>query len=79
MILGSLQLKLLWPPYASNLIFEVWRDSTDSEAYVRVLFNGQVMKLPGCGLRELCPLEAYVEFMQKNCLLHDPSRCWIAE
>lgn len=47
-LLGALQTQdYRWPPYASNLIFELWRKS-DGEHYVRVLYNGVALQLPFC-------------------------------
>ncbi|KAJ1795901.1 hypothetical protein LPJ75_007349, partial [Coemansia sp. RSA 2598] len=46
-ILGSLKAgnrQMLWPPYASNLIFELWKKK-DGSRVVRVLFNGEVLQL----------------------------------
>ncbi|CAM9758377.1 unnamed protein product [Ectocarpus sp. 12 AP-2014] len=59
-----------WPPYASNIVLELWR-RTEAEAlprveggqigaekFVRMLYNGRVVKPSFCQ-REECPLRTY--------------------
>ncbi|KAJ2788062.1 hypothetical protein GGI15_000237, partial [Coemansia interrupta] len=67
-ILGSLKAsnrQMLWPPYASNLIFEVWK-KTDGSRYVRVLYNGEVLKLQDgfkwCDL-SACPIDTFTTYL----------------
>ncbi|KAJ2391979.1 hypothetical protein GGI05_002800 [Coemansia sp. RSA 2603] len=67
-ILGSLKAsnrQMLWPPYASNLIFEVWK-KTDGSRYVRVLYNGEVLKLQDgfkwCDL-SACPINTFTTYL----------------
>ncbi|ORX58376.1 phosphoglycerate mutase-like protein [Piromyces finnis] len=71
-ILGALGNEPMeWPPYASNLIFELWRDnksnydSVDFNDYVvRVIYNGQVIKTNWCDFNK-CPLSSlYYRFKQ---------------
>lgn len=75
-LLGSLLLPdemFYWPPYASNILFEMW---TETEAYepdspfssfiVRVLYNGEVIPLSWCGGAELCPLAEFVSYYKDN-------------
>jgi len=40
----------IWPPYASHMTFEMWKKSGTNHAAVRLLYNGEVMKIPGCTL-----------------------------
>eukprot|EP00752_Nemacystus_decipiens_P018781 g16838.t1 len=59
-----------WPPYASNIVFELWRRTeTESlprmeggqvgaEKFVRMLYNGRVVK-PNFCQRDECPLRTY--------------------
>ncbi|KAJ2505239.1 hypothetical protein GGF44_000792 [Coemansia sp. RSA 1694] len=35
---------MLWPPYAANILFELWKKN-DGSRVVRVIYNGQVLKL----------------------------------
>ncbi|XP_032225505.1 2-phosphoxylose phosphatase 1 isoform X2 [Nematostella vectensis] len=69
-----------WIPYASRLVFELWRDKTvDSDKtslkgwYVRVLFNGEAVteRASFCkgevfGSYELCPLEVFVNWLSED-------------
>ncbi|KAI9599240.1 histidine phosphatase superfamily [Syncephalis fuscata] len=71
-IIGSLgELDLRWPPYASNLLFEVWQSnanlndsnrSTASEYIVRIIYNGRVLTLPWCNTPN-CPLSIYLDHL----------------
>ncbi|MCJ1423049.1 Lysophosphatidic acid phosphatase type 6 [Sticta canariensis] len=44
-----------WPPYVANIVFELWQrppkrwpwSSNQGESFVRVLYNGQPLRLPG--------------------------------
>ncbi|ORX96887.1 phosphoglycerate mutase-like protein [Basidiobolus meristosporus CBS 931.73] len=58
-----------WPPYASNLIVEVWQEKRSDKAYIRILFNGEVLKSPVCDF-SLCPLETFMkladQYIPKN-------------
>ncbi|KAJ1861262.1 hypothetical protein LPJ57_006548 [Coemansia sp. RSA 486] len=67
-ILGSLKAgnrQMLWPPYASNLIFELWKKK-DGSRVVRVLFNGEVLQLQQgnqwCDL-SACPLDTFTSYL----------------
>merc|ERR1712216_56800 len=63
-----------WPPYASRIAFELYEESTPKNSpmqdagvetgarfYVRVLFNGKVLRgLRGCSKdEELCPMDDF--------------------
>ncbi|KAI8070403.1 histidine phosphatase superfamily [Gongronella butleri] len=57
MLLGAFNASddaMLWPPFASNLIFELWEHQNGGNHTVRVLYNGQVLQLqpkdPWCDL-----------------------------
>lgn len=63
-----------WPPYASHIVFEVWRSAKQTAAaqhHVRLLFNGLPVTsfTPGCAAAaslarlsdEFCPLPAFAE------------------
>jgi hypothetical protein len=64
-----------WIPYASRLIFEYWRKTSNEtkksqRQYIRVLFNGKVVtqKLTFCKEKviqggELCPLEEFLAWL----------------
>ncbi|CAM9925938.1 unnamed protein product, partial [Ectocarpus sp. 6 AP-2014] len=59
-----------WPPYASNIVLELWRRTEaeplprveggqiGAEKFVRMLYNGRVVKPSFCQ-REECPLRTY--------------------
>ncbi|KAG0317209.1 Lysophosphatidic acid phosphatase type 6 [Dissophora globulifera] len=52
-----------WPPYASNLVFELWKSPT-KEHFVRVLYNGRVVitKSNWCDLG-WCPLDIVLNYL----------------
>lgn len=63
-----------WPPYATMLIFELWQVNTTSSGFaVRVLYNTEVLTVPGCG-SELCDWEVFQQIMSKLVLV-DPKEC----
>jgi len=50
-----------WPPIASNLIFELFREKKDPKNYfVRMIYNDKVIQLPNCN-SSLCPLKEFKE------------------
>jgi len=51
-----------WPPYASNLVFEVIEDDAASEANrwsVRVIYNEKELIIPGCPPGQACPWNVF--------------------
>jgi len=50
-----------FPIYASNLLFEMY-NTTDKEAYVKLLYNNQV--IPICHGKEVCEFEEFVQFAE---------------
>jgi hypothetical protein len=59
LILSGYQLlnaDLGWPPYAANLVLELWQDSM-MNYYVRMVYNDQTVQLPGCA--KMCPFEIF--------------------
>ena len=64
----------IWAMYASQMQWEIYRDPFSSEYYLRVIYNGKELSLPGCP-STLCPWAAAYEFLQKvlpdgNCAEH---------
>ncbi|KAK3828178.1 MAG: histidine phosphatase superfamily [Benniella sp.] len=54
-----------WPPYASNMLIELWK-TPHNEYFVRVIYNGAVVqtKSQWCDL-EWCPLETFIEYLDR--------------
>ncbi|KAF9426769.1 Acid phosphatase-like protein 2 [Entomortierella beljakovae] len=52
-----------WPPYASNILVELWKSPKD-ELFVRVLYNGAILQTKSnwCDL-EWCPLDTFVQYL----------------
>lgn len=67
----------IWPPYASNLVFELWRtrDSSPSEMklFVRVVYNGDVQTIPGCTREDgtLCSWNEFSGIIETNLTIKD--------
>jgi hypothetical protein len=70
-----------WPPYLSNLVFELWERPQGGEPYVRVLYNKEELPLtelcgaPQCSLKQLreTVLRPYLlskDQRDSECLLH---------
>lgn len=84
MMIGALGLKdIIWPPYASHLIFELWVDEGDASVYVRLIYNGDVTEIPGCHAKgtdssrsRLCPWSTFLHLIEREVLLEDPTLCW---
>lgn len=47
-----------WPPYASHMEFELFKDKTNSSYFVRMLYNGNAQIIPGCN-DEFCPFPVF--------------------
>ncbi|KAG0021459.1 Acid phosphatase-like protein 2 [Podila clonocystis] len=65
-LLGLLEsTDMRWPPYASNLIFELWT-APSGERFVRIFQNGNVMQTTTkwCNL-EWCPMSQFAANMEK--------------
>ncbi|KAG0323150.1 Acid phosphatase-like protein 2, partial [Podila horticola] len=65
-LLGLLEsTDMRWPPYASNLIFELWT-APSGERFVRIFQNGSVMQTTTkwCNL-EWCPMSQFKANMEK--------------
>ncbi|KAF9975051.1 hypothetical protein BGZ73_001411 [Actinomortierella ambigua] len=73
-MLGVLKSKdIRWPPYASNLLFELWKvpcehtfhgcgSTEDDDYYVRVFYNGAVVDADWCDLN-WCPYEKFIDYL----------------
>ncbi|KAJ2783210.1 hypothetical protein H4R18_001811 [Coemansia javaensis] len=60
-VLGADNHSTLWPPYTSNLVFELWKKQ-DGRRVVRVIFNGQTLRLSEsakwCDM-DACPVDTF--------------------
>jgi hypothetical protein len=60
-----------WPPYASNMLWELWQDEAQHSSYfVRVLYNGMVLPLPFCSMSD-CPLGEFYDWLHKSAVPKD--------
>ncbi|KAF9951828.1 hypothetical protein BGZ72_006714 [Mortierella alpina] len=65
-LLGMLNAEdMRWPPYASNMLMELWKTPEGSH-FVRVLYNNVVLKTVSdwCNL-EWCPLDTFVNYLDR--------------
>ncbi|PRP79563.1 acid phosphatase 6, lysophosphatidic [Planoprotostelium fungivorum] len=46
-----------WPKYACSLQFELYQNKTDGGYHVQMLYNREILDIPGCG--PLCPYEKF--------------------
>jgi hypothetical protein len=68
-ILAALQVKDWgWPPYASNILIELWKG--ENGYAVRVIYNGKQLQLPFCS-DELCPLDVFEQFLLRHLIPND--------
>ncbi|KAJ1941123.1 hypothetical protein EC988_006845 [Linderina pennispora] len=68
-ILGALKASnadMLWPPYASNTLFELWKKN-DGNHVVRIIYNGRILQLQDgfkwCDLSS-CPLDKFNKYLE---------------
>jgi hypothetical protein len=52
-----------WPPYASNMIFEVWQQA--DEVFLRIIYNGDIVKVKKnwCDFRR-CSMNRFIDFFR---------------
>ena len=64
-----------WPPYASNIIFELYRKNVSgkSEYFVKVLYNGEEQRVTG-EYSTMCPLATFIKSMESIRLTHPEYR-----
>ncbi|KAF9901362.1 Acid phosphatase-like protein 2 [Lobosporangium transversale] len=64
-----------WPPYASNIILELWK-SSPGEHFVRVLYNGEVLDVKSnwCDL-EWCPFDTFIKYLDRFILKDLMAKC----
>ncbi|KAH7047263.1 histidine phosphatase superfamily [Linnemannia elongata] len=62
-VLESLDMR--WPPYAANLLIELWETPTQKK-YIRVLYNNRIVvtKSNWCDL-SWCPVQTFLEHLDK--------------
>ncbi|KAG0377167.1 Acid phosphatase-like protein 2 [Mortierella sp. AD032] len=62
-VLDSLDMR--WPPYMSNILFELW-ETPSSESYIRVIYNNKIVttKSNWCDL-SWCPLQTFLAHLEK--------------
>lgn len=67
-----------WPAYAALLAIELYEAAEGYEHYVRLVYGGEELILPGC-TEPLCPLERLVELTEPWAFAtDDPARpCWV--
>ncbi|KDO35037.1 hypothetical protein SPRG_01101 [Saprolegnia parasitica CBS 223.65] len=51
-----------WPPYAAFVAFEVYTQVATAARFVRIVYQGKPLTLPGCNADALCPLSLFLEW-----------------
>ena len=67
-MLGNLHAENInWPPYASNMQFELWEMLDGSgDMRVRIIYNGEPVHVKWCDMSQGCNLYKFVEFAKKQ-------------
>jgi len=57
----------IWPPYASHMIFELWKEVVGNKKAIRVLYNGEIMKIPGCTFASgtACTIDEFDKILER--------------
>ncbi|DBA85742.1 hypothetical protein WJX77_001343 [Trebouxia sp. C0004] len=65
-----------WPPYVSNVIFEMWESQKDGkkQEYVKVLVNGKEVDLPDMLPGHVCTLESFQNAFWKTFIVTEEER-----
>ncbi|DBB06874.1 TPA: hypothetical protein ACH3X3_009533 [Trebouxia sp. C0006] len=65
-----------WPPYVSNVIFEMWESQKDGkkQEYVKVLVNGKEVDLPDMLPGHVCTLESFQNAFWKPFIVTEEER-----
>ncbi|KAK9767187.1 hypothetical protein K7432_003186 [Basidiobolus ranarum] len=73
-LLGLLKAKdMRWPPFASNIIFELWK--SHKNYYVRVLYNGEVLEVKHAWCKlNACPFDKFLGYIEPK-LPASPNDC----
>lgn len=64
-----------WPRFASNIVVELLKDRKSTEAFVRVFFNDEPLRLPGCGGKTICPYDDFVKLLGDVAKHPSPGEC----
>ncbi len=85
-LLGALEVgaeQFSWSPYASSMLLELWRLPEPGEGggegrgkgehFVRILYNGELLRVPFCDMRR-CPLLTFLRPAEQF-IARDPSVC----
>lgn len=65
-----------WAPYASYIIFELYRQGSDH--YVRMVWNSKEMTIPQCG-GPMCPYAKFVSVMKQLIITDPKAQCSVTD
>jgi len=67
----------IWPPFASHMIFELWKVPNSQTMAIRLLYNGEIMKIPGCtvGSGTACSLEEFDKILADRLTVKSFKEC----
>lgn len=65
-LLGALQIEFMrWPGMGAEVVFELWKKTTDSTYYIRALYSGQTITTSGpLGVIDLIPFEKFDDYLE---------------
>lgn len=75
LLVGFSQSDIKWPPYASLMAIELYREKENPDQFaVRIVYNGQPLKLSFCnGHSTLCPWSLFKDYVEN--LIPEPRFC----
>lgn len=63
LLLALNQTNVIWPSYASHIIFEVEKDGSGAPTFVNVKYNNELMSIPACNNSGRCSWAQFSGFM----------------
>lgn len=69
-LLAAFKNPIVFPPYASTLIFELWKNKSTGEFMLRLMFNGEPVALPDCS-STMCPFDEFYDMVYSRLIVKD--------
>ena len=69
-LMAAFKNPIVFPPYASTLIFELWKNPVTNEFMLRMLYNGVPVQLPECSAT-MCRFEQVHDIVYSRLIIRD--------